>query len=256
MATTISQDCIFCTGTGLTKEHIFPRWLVDVLTPAVVGTEISVERTRQWADRAEQQRWTAPDVASATARVVCASCNSGWMSRLESRAKPLLRPMILGNPTTLDPAEQIALAGWTAMKAYVLEYAMGDVIVATPDERRALMDHGYPRGAAPVRLGAVERDGLPNSVRRVVYNVGSNGLQQGLAVCTTFTLGCAVLQVCHGLGIAIDWTTASRPNPDHLPLYPPCASAAWPPAQVLTAATLLDWERPLPAPAPEWLAQG
>ena len=245
--------CIFCGAAELTKEHIFPRWLAAVLTPAVVGKNVTSERTQRSAHRKGRQEWSAGDVAGFTARLVCASCNNGWMSDLETRVQPVLSTMIAGHPTTLAPAAQLDLAAWTAMKAFVVEFALaiGGDIVATAADRRGLMDARHPLGAVPVRLGAVERDGIPNSVRRIVYNVGSDGSQHGLAACTTFTLGCAVLQVSYGLGILINWLQTSEPRPDYLPMNPPCPrDIVWPPTTVLDAQSLGKWENPIPATDP------
>ena len=182
-------------------------------------------------------------MASFAARVVCGPCNNGWMSALESRAQSWLTSMIAGHTTTLTPAAQMDLAAWVAMKAFVVEYALSaeNEIVATPHDRRGLMDTGHPLGAVQVRVGAVERDGIPNSVRRIVYNVDSKGGPHGLAACTTFALGCAVLQVCYGLGITIDWRKTSRPGVDYVPLNPPCPGyVSWPPPVVLNASSLAD----------------
>jgi hypothetical protein len=244
--------CVFCSTGRLTNEHIFPRWLATILTAAVVGSGVTSQRTRRSADGAsDTQRWAAADVASSVVGVVCAACNNGWMSEIEARAKAVLSPMVSGERTTLSPAAQLDLAAWTAMKGYIVEYALGDVIVATPEERHALMDAKHPQGAVPVRIGAVERTGIPSSVTRIVYNVRRDGSQQGLAACTTFALGCAVLQVRHGVGITIDWTKMSEPWTDHLPVNPPCPrEIQWPPAGVLTSSSLVDWERPIPASDP------
>jgi hypothetical protein len=241
---------------GLTKEHIFPRWLAKVLTAAAVGPDVTSEKTRRTGEGTKQSSWAAADVASFAVRVVCAGCNNGWMNASEARTRPVLEPMIEGKTTQLSPEAQLDLAAWTAMKAYVVEYALGDVVVATQEERRGLMETGRPQGAVPVRLGAVERDGIPNSVTRIVYEVGTKGTQQGFATCTTFGLGCAVLQVCHGLGITINWSAVSRPGADHVPVNPPCPTQVdWPPAVLLTEASLREWERPIPAADPKGISQ-
>lgn len=243
--------CIFCGTPDLTEEHIFPRWLAGILTPDVVGSDITSERTRHSTDGIETMRWPAADVASYAIRVVCAECNNGWMSDIEARAKAVLRPMVAGEQTILSPVAQLDLAAWTALKGYIVEYALGDVIVATPDEHHALLARKHPQGAVPVRIGAVERSGIPNSVTRIVYNVGREGTQSGFAACTTFALGCAVLQVCHGLGITVDWTKTSEPRADHVQVNPPCPrEIRWPPAVALDSSTLPAWERPFSASDP------
>jgi hypothetical protein len=248
----VRRECVFCGASELTKEHVFPRWLTKVLGTDVVGPAVTSERTQHSQQGKRRQEWAAADVASFADRVVCGPCNNGWMSALESRAQPSLIPMITGNTTTLTPAAQMDLAAWVAMKAFVVEYALNaeNEIVATPHDRRGLMDTGHPLGSVQVRVGAVERDGIPNSVRRIVYNVGSEG-PHGLAACTTFALGCAVLQVCYGLGITIDWRKTSRPGSDYVPLNPPCpGNVPWPPPVVLNASSLADWESPIDASDP------
>jgi hypothetical protein len=48
-------------------------------------------------------------------RKVCRSCNGGWMGRLESQAKPVLTPMILGRQqSTLSIDDQATIANWVA----------------------------------------------------------------------------------------------------------------------------------------------
>jgi hypothetical protein len=245
-----AKACIFCGALPLTQEHIFPRWLTKILTAAVVGA-VTSERTNSSAAGATQQHWPATDVASYTVRVVCASCNNGWMSHVEGQAQAVLASMVAGEATTLSQAAQLDLATWTAMKGYVVEYALGDVIVATQQQRRSLMESKFPQGAVPVRIGAVERSGVPNSVTRIVYNVGREGSEQGFAACTTFGLGCAVLQVRHGLGITMDWTATSVPGTDQLPVNPPCpGDIHWPPTVTLNASSLMEWERPIPVSDP------
>ncbi len=251
-----AEGCIFCGAARLTREHVFPRWLVTILTSDVVGPDVTSERTRRTSGGAtETQRWAAVDVASHTVRVVCATCNSGWMSEIEARAQAVLSTMVAGERTSLSPAAQMDVAAWTALKGYIVEYALGGAIVATPEERRALMEARHPVGAVAVRVGAVERSGIPNSVTRIVYTVGRAGTREGMAVCTTFALGCALLQVCYGLGITIDWTRVSEPHSDHVPVNPPCpGEVQWPPAVVLDSGSLGAWERPIRASDPGGIA--
>jgi hypothetical protein len=47
-------------------------------------------------------------------RGVCATCNTGWMERLESAARPVLQPVLLGaapgTSRVLNPDQQAILA--------------------------------------------------------------------------------------------------------------------------------------------------
>src|SRR5438477_5572571 len=56
-------------------------------------------------------------------KVVCGRCNSGWMSRLEKKAGPILRQLFLASPAApvrLDRGEQDVLARWAAKTAVVI----------------------------------------------------------------------------------------------------------------------------------------
>lgn len=55
-------------------------------------------------------------------RVVCASCNNGWMSDLQQEAKPHLLPLIKGETYLLHRNAQKTLAAWIAMFAMVAEH--------------------------------------------------------------------------------------------------------------------------------------
>ena len=57
-----------------------------------------------------------------TKRIVCAECNGGWMSRLESDVKPLIAPAILGEQTTFDIEQQGLVATWAVKTALMLEH--------------------------------------------------------------------------------------------------------------------------------------
>lgn len=45
--------------------------------------------------------WTKTELASVTIWHVCGDCNTGWMSRLEGRVKPILVPAVTGQQRTL-----------------------------------------------------------------------------------------------------------------------------------------------------------
>lgn len=253
-ATRSATGCIFCGDSELTNEHIFPRWLADILPEGVVGA-VTVERTQQSAQVSDVRTWRARDVASQKVGVVCRSCNNGWMSAVEERVKPILEPMVLGKPTLLPVSSQLELATWTVMKSFVVEFAFAEQVVGAQADREALRVNGHPHGMAQVRLGSVERDGIPSSVRRIVYNVGREGTRLGFANCVTFALGCALLQALYGLGVVTDWATVVRPHEDHLPINPPCGDTNWPPPRSMTATTLGDWENPIHARPALWQQQ-
>jgi hypothetical protein len=70
-------------------------------------------------------------------RVVCTTCNNGWMSQLEDRVKPLLLPGLTGKDVSLRATDQKALSEWTFVKALVCEHsAIG--LASTPAQDRMI----------------------------------------------------------------------------------------------------------------------
>jgi hypothetical protein len=59
---------------------------------------------------------------SRSVKIVCAECNSGWMSRLEMKARPIFEPMMQGKRhVILGPADQKALALWIVKTSMTLQ---------------------------------------------------------------------------------------------------------------------------------------
>jgi len=118
--------CIFCgvKGRKLTKEHAWPDWLADVFREFKSSTFY-----RDPAPTGDLQSWITKSFA-ATVRVVCVECNSTWMSEIENAAKPLLIPMVRPGPAiTLDSYQKRSIANWAFLRAVVLQYTGGQVVV-------------------------------------------------------------------------------------------------------------------------------
>jgi hypothetical protein len=74
-------------------------------------------------------------------RVVCQSCNNGWMSRLENATKPILLKLTQGEPTALDREQQTLLAQWIALKVMITEWNRPLEAFIPKEDRRAFMDN-------------------------------------------------------------------------------------------------------------------
>jgi len=70
-------------------------------------------------------------------RAVCTSCNNGWMSQLEERAKPLLLPGLTGNDVSLSPADQQILSEWAFAKALICEHSAKGLALTPAEDRIA-----------------------------------------------------------------------------------------------------------------------
>jgi hypothetical protein len=111
------MDCLFCGRTGgLTEEHVFGKWLRDLNFKGRSMWEV-----KQGADETQRRTLPAGSLFSKRLRIVCESCNTGWMSRLETAAKPYLMDMfrpyltdVFGGRRNipLDEDAQLVLARW------------------------------------------------------------------------------------------------------------------------------------------------
>jgi hypothetical protein len=133
----VARLCIFCNQDKPTKEHVLPAWLSAVLPG---GGDFNF--TRQQED-GSVNAWSTPAL-NLTVKRVCGPCNHGWMSQLESRVKPLLTPLIHGQPLTLSREEQTAIAVWATKMAIVVEQTRIGKPTIPPAYRQHLRQHLQP----------------------------------------------------------------------------------------------------------------
>jgi len=116
-----THHCIFCQQhpKRWAEEHVTPQWLLDYLRisdedqlfQGVAGTaEYDLKRDRVHSTR----RFVEGRV--------CDKCNNGWMSRLETEAKPVLIELIDARRTvsSLTQPECAIISRWATKTAYVL----------------------------------------------------------------------------------------------------------------------------------------
>ena len=134
------RACHFCrqplTGKK-SREHVFPRWLLRVLSSG----RISVDATR-YSTEGEPLSVRSHSLHEFVLGGVCRSCNHGWMSLLESQARPTMTPLVTGGSSVraLDPEERATVARWATKTAAVLNLATDFDRLFTPSLVRALRD--------------------------------------------------------------------------------------------------------------------
>lgn len=119
-----SRVCVFCGRVPLTREHVFPRWLVQMIN--TLGQPRSATRV---SDRGEHLHniWQTSTI-DLKARKVCRPCNSGWMSALEVAARPILEPLILSpGEATFSEEEAVTLGTWIAKTVLTASLLYDDV---------------------------------------------------------------------------------------------------------------------------------
>ncbi|HEY1915847.1 MAG TPA: hypothetical protein VGH27_09755 [Streptosporangiaceae bacterium] len=254
------QACIFCGRAkplvAITKEHLFSRWVDSILTPELLGPDRTYERTTTGPDGITTTRtWPTEVIAAIESAVVCGNCqdgcNEGWMGGLDGQIKHLLKPMMLGSPRTLTPAQQLTIATWAAMKSMVLEYFWQSVqVIVFPQSARTFVFHAQrPPENMQVRIAAVESHGRPALISRRVYQLrpkapGSAALP-GFASCSTLVLGCFVVQT-YGTSIVSPAASQHPHGRNYFAIHPPTGhDINWPPPELLDDAGLDEFAHPL-----------
>lgn len=120
------QRCIFCreggvSGNPMTEEHLWSEWMHEYL-PRVPGMKTtSSRRTVRLGMTDVESKIRVGAVFTKRFRLVCKKCNTGWMSGLETAAKPILIPMLQGQRRTVLKKDRVTLAQWLALKVMVTE---------------------------------------------------------------------------------------------------------------------------------------
>jgi hypothetical protein len=122
----VVAKCIFCGAKNLSKEHIFSRWTHKYLPPrspgkatASIGIEYPHHANVVVVKLSGQLRdWQVKVVCGGTHL----TCNGGWMKDIEDIAKPILVPLILGQPTRISPQDQRAIATWAVLKSMIADF--------------------------------------------------------------------------------------------------------------------------------------
>lgn len=245
----MARVCIFCRGRPTTREHIFPRWLRDAL-PGLVHAE----RFRI-SDAEGNQLWEQATF-DIQARVVCRTCNNGWMSDLEAICGPLLvDPMLYGSGLALHASRQRTVALWAIKTAVVLEAAQrhGDTFRHLAEWHASWMPRTRasgegldpPPGISVVAFGRQpQASGADAEYFTLSRSVGITAREPpNDSKIATFVVGYMGFQV-FGVNVRAGGLLSIWYDPwvteRVTPLWPPAAgSVAWPPGSVMSTADVL-----------------
>jgi hypothetical protein len=195
----MADACIFCGGTPVSREHLWPDWLRK---EAAIREPFEF-RIEQEADGAETRDVTFSTLPfTQTVRAVCARCNGGWMSTVEANARPILSDLIYGRGRTLDRAERRKLATWAFLKACVFdETHPRERVVPAVHRERLFLYKQVPATGVAMWLGTYEA----KEVGHYAYQGLRVGVPEGPApegptiYIVTITVGMLIVQVAGSL---------------------------------------------------------
>lgn len=196
------RSCAFCGGRPVTAEHVFPRWIVPLVSAVRQARSATLVTTH---DEHHHHIWNVNSI-DMKARKVCRACNSGWMSSLEVSARPILTPLISSlAPVSFSKWEAAVLARWVGKMALTAS-------LLHPDDTNPV-DQKYFRemsgGKAPLRDAVVwiapyEVGTYPVSSSMIEANDG------GFRV--TGNVGCLAYQVTVADGVGEQTTLVVPPD--------------------------------------------
>ena len=157
MTKPFKHRCAMCDlPAKLSKEHIWSKW-----TRTLIQHDVKQHQHMQivWGPEGptESRRTYGGDARNRSPRAVCADCNNGWMSRLETAAKPFVIMLIKGERAILDAEAQRLVASWIALKSMVAEYFEPEKVAVSSSERQYLRDQLKPPENWRIWIGNYER---------------------------------------------------------------------------------------------------
>jgi hypothetical protein len=176
------------------------------------------------------------------ARVVCASCNNGWMSKVEAIASRTLTPLLCGEGAILNVEEQAAVATWTFKTACVIDAAS-----VGGDGRRFPQTHRewFRDRRSPPPLSAAWLTSWPGTTTAWTHHWGFEALKRGESASggvnaygATIALGPVVVRVYAATEEALGPDYITEPREGVFQIWPATNDLHWKPTFWLSAAEM------------------
>ena len=183
------RTCAFCGGEANSREDAWPVWLVDFIHQGrksrigvIFGPDVP------------EIIWGGQYIK--VKRVCKVHCNNGWMSTLEDKTRPFLKPMIQDVAAQpLDLSAQAFLAQWSVKTVMALELARpGRDWFYTDADRRHLFQWGTPPPDTTIWIGRyVNSHSLFGQANKLAKPKSESLFREGYSA--VLVLGRVVLQV-------------------------------------------------------------
>ncbi len=159
----MERTCVACgdplVGGVATREHVLAQWLAE----CVKLPNVAFNLYRHHEDGGHDEWLRSHGLNNLATKRVCQGCNSGWLSRLEDRAKPLLLDIMTLRRRLADlfVEERTIIASWAAKTAFMLT-SIQTPALDVPWQR--LQELGQHEGTGPegCYVLAAQLPSLPN----------------------------------------------------------------------------------------------
>jgi len=147
------RTCIFCGGAGMTKEDYWPQWYQKLNDRKWTKAVHITSRPDKAGDVVIKQRLRPGDPTESKLGRVCGACNNGWMSDLQTAAKPLIAQLLSGKWREFSREEQETLAAWATMFTMVIEYVDPGTVAISQEHRSEFCKTSQPPALFKVWIG-------------------------------------------------------------------------------------------------------
>lgn len=174
MLSHMARTCIFCGGTKMSAEHIWPQWAARRVAHTGVHAVRSYAHIEGQLPLEHQSDQRAYELK---AKVVCEVCNNGWMSKIEEAAKPYFETMLSGRGREIHKQAQRTLATWALKTSIVWTASQAKQRSVVP---AADLDHlrNHREPSANVSVWIVSYDGSHPAVADA-YGIAANHKDDG-----------------------------------------------------------------------------
>ena len=144
-----ARRCIFCGNSPTSREHMYPQWVTALLANDPRRFPLGPKEQVIIRGGEETHRWATKRPLDFVTRTVCGSCNNGWMSEIEGKAIPYIKPMIeASQAVTLDQEAQRIVGTWMVLRAMIFRSARNQPI---PDAEQEWLTWFYANRTVPPR---------------------------------------------------------------------------------------------------------
>jgi hypothetical protein len=186
--TRTARRCRFCTNESETREHAFPEWLLELL-----GSSPASRIEAQFGPLTPPRTWLGRD--GILLNRFCGICQHGWMSDLETVARPIIGPLTQDFAGWLSREQQRIVACWAVKTAMVFEGINDPARWFYSDTERAsfVSPSAPPPGTTLIWIGRYAHSDASYGQGRRLGGDNQGVLHEGYA--TTFALGRLVIQI-------------------------------------------------------------
>lgn len=173
-----TRRCLGCgaelTGEVVTLEHALPQWLAkEIERPGVKLKHFLHDEAKPQQDTLLRSH----ELNTFGAKQVCRVCNNGWMSRLETRAKPYILGLMRQKTSilTLTDEARLTLSRWAVKTAFVISVTqtLKFDLPWSVFQNLGQCEHDGPNGCLVL---ASQQPGLPGGF---LYTCPSDGFVEG-----------------------------------------------------------------------------